>query len=50
MAWDKQVIWVGGKLKYFCEQGWTGRITLIRFDKFYFARTAAIRLSPAKLA
>jgi hypothetical protein len=28
------VIWVGRKPKYFCGRGWTGRIALIRFEKF----------------
>jgi hypothetical protein len=38
-AWDKPVIWVWQKQEYFCEQGWTGRIGLIRFNKFGSART-----------
>ena len=28
------VIWVERKPKYFCDRDWTGRIALIRFEKF----------------
>jgi hypothetical protein len=33
------VIWVWKKQEYFYGEDWTGRIALIRFEKFGFART-----------
>jgi hypothetical protein len=30
------LIWVGGEAKYFCEEIWTGQITLNAFKKFVF--------------
>jgi hypothetical protein len=37
-ARHKHVIWVGRKPEYFCARDWTGRIALIRFNKFRCAR------------
>jgi hypothetical protein len=39
-AIDMELIWVGGEAKYFCEEIWTGQITLNAFRKFVFARKA----------
>jgi hypothetical protein len=39
-AIDMELIWVGGEAKYFCEEIWTGQITLNAFKKFVFSRTA----------
>src|SRR5215212_3601812 len=36
-----EVIWVRREPKNFCEQDWTTQITLIRFNKFAYARTPA---------
>jgi hypothetical protein len=35
---DKEMIWVKRKQKYFCEQGWTGQITLKPLQKFVLSR------------
>jgi hypothetical protein len=32
------LIWGGGKTDYFCEQDWTGQISLIRHDNSDFRR------------
>ena len=37
---DIELIWVKREAEYFCKGGWTGRITLIRFNKLVFAREA----------
>jgi hypothetical protein len=36
MAWDISVIWVNRERKYFCNQDWTTKITLIRLKKLAF--------------
>jgi hypothetical protein len=41
-ARDIEVIWVRRERKYFCNQGWTGQITLIRFDKSAVSRISTI--------
>jgi hypothetical protein len=38
MAGDMPVIWLGGKLEYFCDEGWTGQISLKCLDKLGFTR------------
>jgi hypothetical protein len=35
---DIEVIWGRGEGKYFCKQGWTGQIRLIRQENFRFSR------------
>jgi hypothetical protein len=42
MAGVLEVIWVRREPKYFCNQGWTGQITLIRFDKSAVSRISTI--------
>jgi hypothetical protein len=42
------LIWGSREGIYFCGQDWTGRIALIRFDKFVFARTALKRAASRK--
>nr|HEV8009454.1 hypothetical protein [Bradyrhizobium sp.] len=36
-----EVIWVKSEPEYFCEEDWTGSISLIRFNKSRCARTTA---------
>jgi hypothetical protein len=38
MAADIEVIWVKSEPEYFCEEDWTGQISLIRHDKSGFRR------------
>jgi hypothetical protein len=50
LMWDgtaiiSEVIWVRPKQQSFCRQGWTGRIGLIRFNKFRCARRVRTRTS-----
>jgi hypothetical protein len=33
MAGDEEVIWYKRELEYFCEEDWTGSISLIQFNK-----------------
>jgi hypothetical protein len=40
MAADREVICAKWEQKYFCEVGWTGSISLIRFDKSRWSRRA----------
>jgi hypothetical protein len=35
-----EVIWVSHEVEYFCDQIWTGQITLNAFDKSAFTRNA----------
>jgi hypothetical protein len=37
---DIDLIWVKPERDYFCNQDWTGQISLIRFNKLPGARTA----------
>jgi hypothetical protein len=44
MAEIMEVIWGKREGIYFAKGDWTGRNSLIRFDKFVFARTSVKRL------
>jgi hypothetical protein len=44
MAEIMEVIWGQREGIYFCEGDWTGRNSLIRLDKFAYARTSIMRL------
>ena len=43
-------IWAGGKGKYFCNQDWTGQISLNRFNKSGFWRSGYLLILPGREA
>jgi hypothetical protein len=43
-------IWGSEKQKYFCKRDWTGQISLIRLNKFRFARNGIARITPTDRA
>jgi hypothetical protein len=50
MAIDIDLIWGTGEGEYFCKRDWTAQISLIRFNKSGFWRTALASPDEAKRA